>query len=267
MRTYFKTFKSTLTLVMVFSGLCSKNSSADELNIAEKQTVKFMEAISKNDEFKKSVENSKNVEKDSIYLSSHERENVVAHNSEIFTDDVMNAMSKQFVKAVLGSYKDEIKNAWLSLDLASDEPTLQSEFQVASYDRQNFELAMQAKKNNALHGSESLISSIQNHEKGRWRVRPRVGSSTGAIFNYYHSQINLEFRVTSAEQSMNVHRSLKDISADVFYNVNVKANSSSLTLSKTIASNLSLQVQRVGKGASALNGVEDKISLNFGRGF
>lgn len=266
MKTYLKTSINSSALVAMVFGVSLNNSFSADLNIAEKQTVKFMESISQNGQINNTVERSKNIEKDSEYLNSHERENVVAHNSELQTDNVTNALSRQFVKAILGSYKDEIKNAWLSLDLSNDESNVNKEFQVASYDQQNFELVMQARKNNAGKNSD-LVASIKNQEKGRWKLRPRVGSSSGAILNYYHSQLNVEFRLTSSEQVMNIHRNLKDFSADVFYNVNLKENSSSLTLSKSLANNFNLQVQKIGRGASAFSGSEDRISLNFGQGF
>ena len=126
---------------------------------------------------------------------------------------------------------------------------------------------MRSRKNKEKLAQESALNNQESHEiKGKWRIRPRI-VKPGIHVNYLSSKFSLEMRLTSAEQVINLHRNLKDLAVDVFYNINVKNHESSLTVSKPVATNLNLQVQSVGRGVNAFNGIDERISLNFGKVF
>ncbi len=241
-------------------------SSENVLNPVEKKTVNVMKSLSQNGNLKVTIQNAQYLEKDTQYMSSHQRDNVIANIGSEQADSVVNTISKQFFRTFFGVYEQEVKTKLLTLDFSDDE-VQNSEFVVSSYDRQNFELTMRARKNKEKLAAEQGVISQNNKEaKGQWKVRPRVGNP-GVHVNYLSAKFNLEMRLTTAEQVINLHRNLKDLAVDVFYNINLKNQESSLTVSKPVAKNLNLQVQSVGRGVNAFDKADERVSLNFGKVF
>jgi hypothetical protein len=265
MRTSILDLTTKTVLASMLSLVAGVTAQENALNPVEKKTVSIVNSISNNGNLKVSIQNAQNLHKDTQYMGSHQRETVIAKINDEQADSVVNTMSKQFFRAFFGVYEQEVKTKLLTLDLSDDEVT-ESNITVSSYDRRNFELTMRARKNKerlALEGGEALAD---NSEKGKWKVRPRVGNP-GVHVGYLAAHYNIEMRLTTAEQVINLHRNLRDLAVDVFYNVDIKNNESSLTLSKPVANNLRLQVQSIGRGVNALEQSDERISLNFGQIF
>lgn len=257
---------SQLSILIIVLSSSAVLSSESVLNPVEKKTVNVMKSLSQDNSLKVTIQNVKQLEKDTQFMSSHQRENAIAGLEAEQTNSVVNSISKQFFRAFFGVYEQEVRTKILTLDLSDDEAQ-NTQLAVSSYDRNNFELTMRARKNKEKLASEQGVEVHDLKEvKGKWKVRPRVGNP-GVHVNYLSSKFNIEMRLTSAEQVINLHRNLKDISVDVFYNINIKNQESSLTVSKPIVSNLNLQVQSVGRGVNAFGNADERVSLNFGKIF
>lgn len=256
------------TCLAIMLSLSSLPLRADDgsLTSIEKKTVNFMNTMSQNGNLKVDLQNAQYLAKDTQYMDSHQRDSIIAKINEDQTATVVNTMSKQLFRAFFGVYEEEIKIKILTVDL-SDDDVAASNVGVTSYDRRNFELTMMARKNKERLAQEQGVASGSEDVKAKWKIRPRIGSSPGVNVGYLSTQFNLEMRMTTAEQAVNLHRSLKDIAVDLFYNIDLKHNESSLTLSKPVAKSLNLQVQSISRGVNAFDNADERVSLNFGRVF
>lgn len=266
MKTTLDITKTLLLVHILVSGVFVVSASENNLNPTEKKTVTIMKSISNNGNFQTNIQNAKYIEKDTQFMSSHLKENAVAQIGDDQADSVVNTISKQFFRSIFGVYEEEVKTKLLTLDFSDDE-VAESNISVSSYDKRNFELTMRSRKNKEKLATEqgSLIGD-NKEEKGKWKVRPRVGNP-GLHVNYLSSKFDLEMRMTTSEQVVNLRRNLRDISVDVFYNIDLKNQESSLTLTRPVYDRLNLQVQSIGNGVNAFENSEERVSLHFGHIF
>lgn len=260
------TNKAILTLVLSLASTVAYSASEIALSPVEKKTVNFMNNIANNGNIQVNIQNLKHLEKDSQYLSSNQQEDTIANIGSHHKEAIINNVTKQFFRGFLGGYEQKLKTKVLALDLADDEAP-ESNIAVKSYDKNNFELTMKARKNKEQVASEQGVAASDVKEiKGKWKVNPRI-ANPGVHVGYLASKFNLEMRLTTAEQTVNFHRKLKDIAVDVFYNVDLKNHQSSLTVSRSLVKSVNLQVQSIGQGINAFGNSEERVSFNFGKVF
>ncbi len=240
------------------------DETAMALNPVEAKTTSFLDTMSKNGNLKTNIQDAQYIEKDTQYMDSHLRDNTVASVGDDQTDAVLNTVSKQFFRVFFGVYEREIKTQMLTFDLSDDEIT-EENIAVSSYDKRNFELTMKARKNRERMAKDQSTNP-NNEVKAKWKISPRVGHP-GVHVGYLAQKFNFEMRLTTTEQVINVHKNLRDIAIDLFYNVDMKNNESSLTVSKPVAKNLNLQVQSIGRAANSFENADERVSFIFGRYF